>query len=76
MITQKEVSLLTNYMAREGVAISFYLNTDGSERSKGMWEIETKDLIKNARKKLDKTNVNHNYIEAVENWSRSNILRL
>ncbi|MFZ1083281.1 MAG: hypothetical protein WAO19_15315 [Candidatus Kryptoniota bacterium] len=66
MITQKEVSLLTNYMAREGVAISFYLNTDGSERSKGMWEIETKDLIKNARKKLDKTNVNHNYIEAVE----------
>lgn len=66
MITQKEVSLLSNYAAREGVAISFYLNTDGSERSKGMWDIETKDLIKNARKKLEKLNANHSYIEAAE----------
>ncbi|MGO9481458.1 MAG: hypothetical protein ACLP05_06740 [Candidatus Kryptoniota bacterium] len=66
MVTQKEVSLLTNYVAREGVAISFYLNTDGSERSKGIWDIERKDMIKSARKQLEKLNVSHSYIEAAE----------
>ena len=66
MITHQEVNLLVNYTAREGVAISFYLNTDGSERNRGMWDIETKDLVKNARKELENLNANRKYIEAAE----------
>ncbi len=66
MITHQEVNLLTNYTAREGVAISFFLNTDGSERNKGVWDIETKDMLKNARKELENLNVNRKYLEAAE----------
>lgn len=67
MITHQEVNLLLNYTAREGVAISFYLNTDGSERNKGTWNIETKDLIKKARKELEKMDISRRYYEAAEN---------
>ncbi len=70
MITHEEVNLLVNYTAREGVAISFYLNTDGTERNKGIWNIETKDLIKNARKELDGLSINRRYIEAADNTLR------
>ncbi len=71
MITHQEVNLLVNYTAREGVAISFYLNTDGTERNKGVWTIETKDLVKNARKELDSLTVNRKYIEAADNTLKS-----
>lgn len=67
MITHQEVELLVDYTAREGVAISFYLNTDGTERNKGMWNIETKDLIKKARKDLEGLNINRRYFEAADN---------
>ncbi len=70
MITHQEVNLLVNYTAREGVAVSFYLNTDGSERSKGVWNIETKDLIKNARKELEGLTINRRYIEIADNSLR------
>ncbi len=66
MVTRQEINLLTNYIAREGVAISFYLNTDGSERNKGTWDIEAKDLVKNARRELAALNVNHRHAEAAE----------
>ncbi len=67
MITHQEVNLLVSYTAREGVAVSFYLNTDGTERSKGVWNIEAKDLIKNARKELETLTINRRYVEAAEN---------
>ncbi|HQT92567.1 MAG TPA: hypothetical protein PL001_11135, partial [Candidatus Kryptobacter bacterium] len=70
MITHQEVNLLVNYSAREGVAVSFYLNTDGSERSKGVWNIETKDLIKNARKELEGLTINRRYTEIADNSLR------
>lgn len=66
MITHEEVNLLVNYTAREGIAISFYLNTDGSERSKNIWDIETKDLMKKARQELLKLDINRRYIEAAD----------
>ncbi|MCL4539731.1 MAG: hypothetical protein M1378_09090 [Bacteroidetes bacterium] len=66
MIGHQEVNLLTNYIAREGVAISFYLNTDGSERGKNVWDIETKDLVKNVRKELESLNIGRKYIEAAD----------
>ncbi len=66
MITQEEINLLVNYTAREGIAISFFLNTDGSERSKAMWDIETKDLVKNARQELLKLDANRRYLEAAD----------
>jgi peptide chain release factor subunit 1 len=64
MITQDEVRSLLDYTAREGVAVSFYLSTD--VRRKGMQDIETKDLIKNARKELASLNLSHTYIQAAE----------
>ncbi len=70
MITHQEVNLLVSYTAREGVAISFYLNTDGAERSRAIWNIETKDLIKNARKEIEGLNVGRRYSEAAENSLR------
>ncbi len=70
MISHQEVSLLLNYTAREGVAISFYLNTDGAERNKAVWIIETKDLIKKARKELDALNVSRRFIDAADNSLR------
>lgn len=66
MISHQEVNLLTNYTARDGVAISFYLNTDGSERSKGVWDIETKDLVKRARKELESLNISRRYMESAD----------
>lgn len=70
MIAHQEVSLLLNYTAREGVAISFYLNTDGAERNRGTWNIETKDLIKKARKELDAMDISRRYFEAADNSLR------
>lgn len=70
MIAHQEINLLLNYTAREGVAISFYLNTDGSERNRGMWNIETKGLIKKARKDLDRMDISRRYYEAAENSLR------
>ena len=66
MIGHQEVNLLTNYIAREGVAISFYLNTDGSERARSIWDIEAKDLVKKARKELDGLNIGRKSIEAAD----------
>jgi len=66
MITQMDLSLLTNYATSEGIATSFYLNTDKSKRNRAMWDIETKDLIKNARKNLEGINANHRSMEAAE----------
>ncbi len=66
MITHDEVNQLVNYTAREGIAISFFLNTDGSERSKNIWDIETKDLVKNARREVLKLDTNRRYIEAAD----------
>jgi len=54
----------------EGIAISFYLNTDGTERNKGIWNIETKDLIKKARKELEGLDVSRRYFEAADNTLR------
>lgn len=70
MIAHQEINLLLNYTAREGVAISFYLNTDGSERSRGIWNIETKDMIKKARKELDCMDISRRYLEAADNSLR------
>lgn len=70
MITHQEVNLLVNYTAREGVAISFYLNTDGAERNKAIWNIETKDLIKNARKELEGLDISRRYSDAADNSLR------
>lgn len=70
MISHQEVNLLVNYTAREGVAISFYLNTDGAERNKAIWNIETKDLIKHARKELDGLNISRRYFDAADNSLR------
>jgi peptide chain release factor subunit 1 len=70
MITHQEVNLLVNYTAREGIAVSFYLNTDGSERSKGMWTIEAKDLIKSARRELEGLTINRRYAEIADSSLR------
>jgi len=67
MIKHREVDLLLNYIPREGIAISFYLNTDGSERNKGVWEIEAKDLIKSARKQIAGLDLNRKFVEGAEN---------
>jgi len=64
MITQDEVRTLIDYTAREGVAVSFYLSTD--VRKKGMQDIETKDLIKNARKELSSLNISRPFMQAAE----------
>lgn len=66
MISHQEVNLLTNYTARDGVAISFYLNTDGSERNKGIWDIETKDLVKRARKELETLDISRRFMESAD----------
>ncbi len=66
MITHHEVNILVNYTAREGIALSFYLNTDGTERNKGVWNIETKDLIKNAHKELERLTINRRYTEIAD----------
>jgi peptide chain release factor subunit 1 len=70
MITHQEINLLLNYTAREGLAISFYLNTDGSERNRNIWNIEAKDIIKKARKDLEAMNVSRRYYETAENSLR------
>jgi peptide chain release factor subunit 1 len=66
MITHQEVNLLVNYTAREGIAISFYLNTDATERNRGIWNIEAKDLVKEARKELESLSVDRKLIENTE----------
>lgn len=66
MIRHQEVDLLLNYTVRDGVAISFFLNTDWSERSRGQWEIEAKDLIKTARKEISDLQLNRRFVEAAE----------
>ncbi len=66
MISHQEVNLLTNYISREGVSISFYLNTDGTERNKSIWDIETKDLIKEARKELESLTIGRKQIESAD----------
>lgn len=70
MISHQEVNLLVNYTAREGVAISFYLNTDGTERNKAIWNIETKDLVKNARKELAQLSISRRYFETADDSLR------
>lgn len=64
MITQDEVKSLLDYTAQDGVAISFYLNTDVHKRE--MQDIETKDLIKNARKELSSLNISRASMQAAE----------
>jgi len=64
MITHDEVKALLNYAAEDGVAVSLYLNTDLHNRD--MRDIETKDLIKNARKELNSLNINRKYLQAAE----------
>lgn len=67
MITHHDISLLSNYSAREGIAISFYLNLDGISRVKKTWEAETKRLIKKARAELESLNIDRKLAEAAEN---------
>lgn len=50
MITHDEVKTLLNYTAQEGVAVSLYLDMD--VHTKGTLDIQTKDMIKNARRSL------------------------
>lgn len=64
MITHDEMRELLGYTAREGVAISFYLNTD--VRNKETLEIETKDLIKDALKELTSMNISRSYMQAAK----------
>ncbi len=64
MITHDEVRELLGYTAREGVAISFYLNTD--VRNKESLEIEVKDLMKDALKELTALNISRSYMQAAK----------
>ncbi|MGC8595053.1 MAG: hypothetical protein ACP5US_00815 [Candidatus Kryptoniota bacterium] len=67
MITHHDISLLSNYTAHEGIAISFYLNLNDISRAKRTWEAETKHLLKKARTELESLNVNKKFTEAAEN---------
>ncbi len=67
MITHQEISLLSNYASREGVAISFYLNLDGIARGKKTWEAETKQLLRKARAELDWLNIDKKLAQTAEN---------
>jgi peptide chain release factor subunit 1 len=64
MITHDELKTLVDYSAQDGVAISFYLDADVSHKE--MRDIETKDLIKNARKELSGLNIDRSYLQAAE----------
>jgi peptide chain release factor subunit 1 len=64
MITDGEVNALLNYNARQGVAISLYLN--GDTRNKDSRDIEIKDLIKNARKDLSNLNIDRACLQSAE----------
>ncbi len=69
MITYDEVKALSGYTSKEGVAISFYLNADS--HNKDSQGIETKDMIKNARKDLEGLSLNRSYLRAAgENLER------
>ncbi len=64
MITHDEVRTLLNYTAREGVAVSLYL--DMNVNTKGTLDIQTKDMIKDARKELNGLNINRSYLQAAD----------
>ncbi len=66
MITQNDIDSLTRYSASKGLAISLYLNAIGNDREKVIWDIETKVLIKDLRKKLESMSADHKYMGAVE----------
>jgi peptide subunit release factor 1 (eRF1) len=66
MITQKDLGLLTDYVAQKGIAVSLYLNLDEVGHNKEKRDIMVKDLIKEAQKKLDKTNLDREGLNSIE----------